>query len=307
MVDLRLHDVLLPVFAVLGELVCFYAISLRVPTLLKVLLSGFNVGFILALPYLVSFPNTWLEVVLRVGAGFNAMKVTDLCIGRVHNPPILLSQGGLPKSISGRLYHAYRLLKETRYESFNISTVRPRQNTWNLPYHIGVYTIIPLLNYLLPHIAEVKILVVLLTTHTTFEAAHKIIRPSSRTPLFCEPLSAPDLTSFWRHHWHAMILSPVNTLAFDPLSRVAGRSLGVVGAFALSGAWHGWAVIPWDGYTLALKVGMMFVMQGVGCLLEWGIWGRRKTLAKRACAWVWALGWAGWALRGWKDRQQYGL
>lgn len=174
-------------------------------------------------------------------------------------------------------------------------------------YHVGTYTVVALLNYLLPHLVEVKILAVLLTIVTVFELGHAVLRPSSRTPLFDAPFLAPTLTSFWRRRWHAILLSPLNSLAFEPFSRAGGRAAGVLAAFALSGAWHAWGVLPIGGTALAWKVWLVFAMSGVGCLLEWAIWAKNKTITRRAFAWAWSLGWAGWALRGWDERGKYGL
>lgn len=293
--------------------VSFTLVSSALPTWFKVTFGCGSALFSLAIPYIVPRPYVELEVFVRICAGYLAMKILDLCVARAYRPPKLLSMDGrMPTTPAERLHYTWRLGKETRYESFDISVVRsssappPAQQSLNLTYHLATFSLVALLNHFLP-VPEVKILVVLLSITTVFSLGHLVLRPSSRVPLFDTPFLAPTLGSFWRWRWHAIILSPLTSLAFDPCSRVSGRIAGVLAAFGLSGLWHAWAVVPMGGYKVAGRVLIVFVMQGVGVLLEAAVWEKRKTMLRRVGVWVWSLGWAGWALRGWNLRGEYGL
>jgi hypothetical protein len=244
---------------------------------------------------------------MRLSCGYHAMKVLDLSFARATHPPVLRSLGRGPSTPSERTLYAYRLFKEMRYESFDIATVKPRKNRPNATYYATIYTLIPALHALFPRQAELGILFVLLSIYTIFEGGHAILRPSSQAPLFEEPFLAPTLASFWSRRWHALILSPLSSLCFEPFSKIGGRPAGVLAAFILSGVWHAWAVMPLGKWKLAWRVVVVLVMQALGTMLEWGVWGKRKTWLRRVCACAWMLGWAGWVLRSYDDRARYWL
>jgi hypothetical protein len=240
---------------------------------------------------------------MRLCGGFLAMKVLDVVVARRHAPPILLSQGKLPEDWSGRIRYAALLAQQTRYEDFDISVVSksrtPPPARQQVLHHVLSFIVIPAVYYFV-HTAEASLLLVIVSIYAVFEAGHTIIRPGSRTPLFNYPFIQPTLGAFWSKGWHAIILSPLLSLASQPAA-------ATLAAFTFSGVWHAYAVMPMGGYALAWRVAAVFVMQGAGCLLEYAVWGRERTIPRRLFIWVWSLAWAGWALRAWKDRAAWGL
>jgi hypothetical protein len=308
-----------------GALCSFFLIPTDVPRFIKLLLPTATTTLALSLPYCVYIPYAELDVALRICAGYLAMKTMDIAVARHRDPPRLLARKGedvvgvsdWPRDFFGRLRYACLLFQQTRYEDFTTSIIRPRPlvtRESNLLYYIATLTFFPLLAYVAPH-PETKVFLVLLSIDTVFTLGHAILRPTSRTLLFDRPFLAPTLTDFWTRRWHDIIRSPLTSLAYAPaenffkplVPRGVARGAGLLAAFALSGAWHAWSVVPLGGNKLAFRVGMVFVGQGLGCILENVIWGRRETYLRRATAWAWGLGWAGWALRGWDNRADYGF
>jgi hypothetical protein len=287
----------------------FFLIPTRIPTPLKIGLALANAGYALLVCEVVHTPYAILDVIIRLCFGYCAMKTLDLGVARAYSPPILLAQGKLPVTFAGRLRYAWHLTRETRYESFSISVAPPPQPASakpSRPLLAAQYVVVGVLNLALP-LPEVRVLGVLLTIYTVFELGHSIIRPDSRAPLFNNPVRAPGLAAFWRKHWHAIILSPLSSLAFEPFGKLAGRGAGVLAAFTISGAWHAWAVLPVGGAKLAVRVFAVFIAQAGWMSVEWAVWGKKETWLKRASAWAWCLAWSGWALRGWDSRAEYGL
>jgi hypothetical protein len=265
-----------------------------------------NAAYALLLPVYLLTPYPFWNVLLRLPYGYLAMKVLDLVVARSNDPPILKDQGKLPTTFRDQLRYAFLLTQQTRYESFNISTTKPVKNPPSIVQHLVIYATILLFNIFLP-IPEVKVSFVLISIYTLFELGHSILRPNSISPLFNRPFLSPTLGHFWSRGWHSIILSPLNSLAFDPASKLGGRPASVFAAFTLSGIWHGWAVIPVGGYALAWKVCMVFVMQAAWIMTEYAIWGREKPFVRRVAAWGWSIAWAGWALRSWEGRHEYWL
>jgi hypothetical protein len=278
----------------------------RLPRALKIANATALAAYALSVPVRVRTPYALADGLLRLAAGFLAMKALDLGAVRAYRPPILRAQGRLPRTFAERLRYALHLVRETRYESFDISVAPAPHPPASWKYHLAQYGGTAALYVLFP-VAEARVLALILFIYTLFEAGHTILRPDSRTPLFDRPFAAPGLAAFWRKGWHAILLSPLTSLAFEPFGRAGGRAAGVAAAFALSGAWHAWAVVPLGGPKLAVRVFAVFVSQAGWMSVERAVWGKRNTLVKRFAAWSWCLAWAGWALRGFDDRAAYWL
>jgi hypothetical protein len=105
-------------------------------------------------------------------------------------------------------------------------------------YHTVIYTILFLFDIFLL-ISLVKVSFVLVAIDTLSELGHSMLWPTSISPLFNRPFFSPTLGHFWNGGWHFIILSLVNSLAFDPASKLGGRPAGVFAALTLSGIWHG--------------------------------------------------------------------
>lgn len=216
-------------------------------------------------------------------------------------------RGASPRPLwTHRLVYVYRVWRETRYASFDIATEqrRPPVDTWwpvLLPY-----LVVPILAHTIP-LPETKILLLLLAISSALEAMHTLLHPSCRRPLFYRPFAAPSLTAFWSTHWQAAAASPFRSLAYRPGSRIGGRWLGVLLVFNLSGMWHAWASAAIGGAEVALRVWVIFIAMGVGCVLDRRIWGSRQSMMRRLASWVYALALGGWAWRALEQHQRLTL
>ncbi|KAJ7274541.1 membrane bound O-acyl transferase family-domain-containing protein [Mycena haematopus] len=107
--------------------------------------------------------------------------------------------------------------------------------------------------------------------------------PSQWPPMFDSPWLSTSLTEFWAARWHQIFRQDFLALGARPLSLVAGRPGGVLGAFLVSGALH--YVGLWGlGQGTDVRVVYFFLMMGVGVILE-GFWKRltgRRTLGASA-------------------------
>ncbi|KAJ7903697.1 membrane bound O-acyl transferase family-domain-containing protein, partial [Mycena olivaceomarginata] len=118
--------------------------------------------------------------------------------------------------------------------------------------------------------------------------------PSQWPPMFDSPWLATSVTEFWAARWHQIFRQEFLALGAKPLSRVAGRPGGVLGAFMVSGALH--LVGLWGmGKGTDIRVLYFFLMMGVGVILE-GFW--RRFTGRRVGGWmgwmwscVWIVGW----------------
>jgi hypothetical protein len=300
-----------------GSFISFSLIPTDTPRALKRGLPLASTALALCLPSLIDFPHELLDTFVRICSGYLAMKTLDLCVARADNPPRLLDPPlELPQGLAGRMRYAWLLMQQTRYESFSISVIRPRAAV-SLKRFTSYYALLGIAAGLQQGIPcpETTVLLVLASIETVFEIGHLIIRATSSSRLFDRPFLAPTLTDFWTRRWHAIIRSPLTSLAYKPTQRLiqpyvsskTAKAAGLLAGFTLSGAWHAWAVVPLGGWRLAFRVGMVFVAQAIGSLAEISIWGRKETALRRGSAWIWGLTWASWAVRAWDGRTKYGL
>ncbi|KAF7330433.1 MBOAT-2 domain-containing protein [Mycena venus] len=114
--------------------------------------------------------------------------------------------------------------------------------------------------------------------------------PSQWPPIFDAPWLATSLTEFWAARWHQIFRQEFLALGAKPLSLVAGRPGGVLGAFLASGTLH--FVGLWGmGKGTDIRVIYFFLMMGVGVVLE-GFW--RRFTGRRVggwMGWVWSCVW----------------
>ncbi|KAJ6513415.1 membrane bound O-acyl transferase family-domain-containing protein [Mycena sanguinolenta] len=118
--------------------------------------------------------------------------------------------------------------------------------------------------------------------------------PSQWPPIFDSPWLSTSLTEFWAARWHQIFRQDFLALGAKPLSLVAGRPGGVLGAFLVSGVLH--YVALWGlGRGTDVRVIYFFLMMAAGVILE-GFW--RRFTGSRVGGWigwiwscVWILGW----------------
>ncbi|KAJ7022603.1 membrane bound O-acyl transferase family-domain-containing protein, partial [Mycena alexandri] len=114
--------------------------------------------------------------------------------------------------------------------------------------------------------------------------------PSDSPPLFNAPWLSTSLTDFWAARWHQVFRQDFLAIGAKPLSLVAGRPGGVLGAFLVSGMLHFVGLWGMNKGT-DIRVVYFFLMMGVGVILE-GFW--RRVTGRRVggwLGWIWSCVW----------------
>jgi hypothetical protein len=122
-------------------------------------------------------------------------------------------------------------------------------------------------------------------------------------PAFRSPWFATSLTEYWAKCWHQAFRDNFISLGGKPLSKVAGRAGGVLGAFLMSGIFHDFGLWGMGRGSDFPSVGGFFLMMGVGVVLE-GLW--RKVSGRRTGGWIgriwtltWIIGWGNLLVDAW--------
>ncbi len=97
--------------------------------------------------------------------------------------------------------------------------------------------------------------------------------------LFVNPAAARTLAEFWGRRWNLAFHAVARDFVFRPVARRAGRTAGVLAAFAFSGAIHEILLSAPVGAGWGLP-SLYFLLQGTLVLAErrWGLRGRAWTL-----------------------------
>lgn len=119
--------------------------------------------------------------------------------------------------------------------------------------------------------------------------------PSQWPPVFDHPWSSSSLIEFWSRRWHQLFRDCFLGIGAQPLSLVAGRIGGVIGAFTVSGIMHELGLWGMGNGGDFRQVAGFFLMMGVGVILE-SSW--RKVTGQRVGGtlgriWTafWLIGW----------------
>ncbi|KAJ6544809.1 membrane bound O-acyl transferase family-domain-containing protein [Mycena vulgaris] len=114
--------------------------------------------------------------------------------------------------------------------------------------------------------------------------------PAEWPPVFQSPWFATSLTEFWAVRWHQVFRQDFIAIGGKPLSLMAGRSGGVLGAFLVSGVLH--YVGMWGmGKGSDIRFIFFFLMMGVGVVLE-GLWKRVSGARVGGwMGWIWSVVW----------------
>ncbi|KAI5361498.1 Putative Wax synthase domain-containing protein [Septoria linicola] len=272
---------------------------------------GFIAGvYTLILPLLSPAYHPIAEAGLRCACFFYACKLIDLVVLKAEKPPLLIQNKTKPSSTSfSKAEYIFRLLTETRYASFDIAIQEPRrrnfQETTTLTHTI-LWTwlsrlLIPTATYFYP-ILELQLLLSLLLINFGLEGVHTLLHPFCPNELFFQPFAASGIIDFWSVHWHQGAQSWLISLGYRPAKRLAvevfglskevGTAVGVLGTFALSGIWHAWCVASLSDRKWETGVGLflVFVAQGVGCLLERVVWAKGGGgWVRRVVCWTFAV------------------
>lgn len=272
----------------------------------------------LSLPY-AGVPNDPLfQASLKVACFYFAAKSLDLAI-KCASPPTLVHNGTTQYSTSkpaplqtlnDRMRYVWLLATEMRFSSFDIAVKqkgRPEVISHNPFDDLWVWLppviIIALLQTF--RSPETKALLLLVLIQGGLDALHAIVhrkRPSCTQPLFWKPFTASSFAEFWTTKWQGAAAPFLQSLGYKPAKRLGGQPLGVLAAFNITGIWHAWASVPIveaEGKPiLAFKVWAMFMMWGVGILLERVVWGKNQGgTVQRILVWTISVATAAWCIR----------
>lgn len=190
------------------------------------------------------------------------------------------------------------ILTELRYESFTPNHIRVAKTAENfseagqLAVHTAAFVALQALPQRFPTVLAFE---VLLAIYMLWTSLHLLLRYKSSPALFGPLYRADSLTGFWSETWHNAFASPCQSLAYTPV-RVAlprhgvpvvvARALAVVAAFALMAAFHMYALAAILPPRSLVRIGLFFVLNGVGTVTEAMIWGKRKHWLKTVLAWT---------------------
>jgi len=82
------------------------------------------------------------------------------------------------------------------------------------------------------------------------------------------PVAARSVEDFWARRWNILVSAWLHAFVFLPLARRRHYALGIMCAFLVSGAFHGWPVLFALGIRPALIVVLFFIIQGAVILVE---------------------------------------
>ncbi|PGG97051.1 hypothetical protein AJ79_09365 [Helicocarpus griseus UAMH5409] len=309
----------------------FYALAKRQTKLFEVLSLLACAGFI-ASSCLVILECNVIRSLQLFAVAIGVMKALDM-FARRHNPPIYAYNPRPSYAILALLY-----MTELRYESFtpsharrgpvpkpsphkaksesNHSTTRASQKSksWqpqfsertNFVLHSLAFAILqaffPQSN---PTVAALE---VLLAIYIIWEFLQLILRYHNSSPLFGPLWTATSLSTFWSKTWHSAFASPCRSLAYEPLrfnlpTRYGvpvsiARAIGVIASFCLMGFFHAYGLKPLMPFDALARIYAFFFLNGVGCVIEDAIWGRKAHWGKTILAWAFELTIASWTVEG---------
>lgn len=239
-----------------------------------------------------------------LAVAIGTMKALDLYARRKSLPTY--SAGGRPAD-----WHlALLLLTELRYESFTPNHVRVPHSLENfseplqLGVHIAIFATLQSLPQIFPTVLAFEVQLAIYILWTSIQL---LVRYKSSPALFGPLYKADSLTGFWSETWHNAFASPCTSLAYAPLRQTLprygvplpiARAAGVLGAFALMGAFHMYALAPILDHEGLYRIGMFFVLNGLGTVVEALIWGTRRHWVKAVLAWAFETTVASWAAAG---------
>ncbi|KAI9758576.1 MAG: hypothetical protein M4579_003011 [Chaenotheca gracillima] len=197
------------------------------------------------------------------------------------------------------------LLTELRYESFKPNHIRVSKAAENfsepnqLAIHVGAFAVLQTMPQGYPVVLAFEVLLAIFIIWTTMQLT---LRYKSSPSLFGPLYLADSLTGFWSETWHNAFASPCESLAYKPARSLAkfgvpvvvARSLGVLGAFTLMGIFHIYALEPILPRESLERIGLFFLLNGIGTVFEAALWGRKKHWIRTLLAWTFETCLATW-------------
>jgi len=297
------HDILREsVYLLIPFELLYFAIYFHLKGISKVykILSLLSLITLWASPIVVPISCGPLRCVQNFYIGIGTMKTLELFFRR----------SSLPRYSCGPTPPEYKLaflyITELRYESFtpnHVRVARPDEN-FNEPLQLAVHSLIFYILQALPQKYPVVLaLEIQYAIYVHWTTAQLILRYRSSPALFGPLYLADSLTGFWSETWHNAFAGPCTTLAYSPLrkglpklgfSDDIARSAGVLGAFVLMALFHLFGLAPMLPYHALKRVGLFFVINGVGTVLEAMVWRHKKHWLRAFMAWIFQLSVASW-------------
>jgi hypothetical protein len=235
-------------------------------------------------PYVASTQCPPVDIILRLACSTAIMKSLDIYFRR-NNPPVLK----FPATPS---MYAFYLLVELRYESFDITTARPRNSKLSTGFEYTIHLSIFVLLQMLPQTPIVKAFCVLFGTWLSWTFLNFFLKYPRSPSLFGPLYAAENLCSFWKETWHNVYTSPVRTLGYRPIRKLFGPVPGVLAGFGVMAIFHVWSLAPYVKPEGLLRVALFFMANGVGCVIDYAIWGERSTVLRTIVSWIYEIYWA---------------
>ena len=108
------------------------------------------------------------------------------------------------------------------------------------------------------------------TAQIAFEFAHFCMLAAGVSPnsLHRTPIAARSVREFWGNRWNRVVSAWLGRFVFFPLARRRRPALGLLCAFLVSGAIHGWPMMVALDAPAAFATMAFFVLQAVFILME---------------------------------------
>jgi hypothetical protein len=79
------------------------------------------------------------------------------------------------------------------------------------------------------------------------------------------------------------------------MRKISGSAGGVLGGFGVMAIFHVWAFAPYVKPEGQFRIGIFFIANGVGSILDYWIWGKQNTLLRMVMNWAYEIYWAQYA------------
>jgi len=147
-------------------------------------------------------------------------------------------------------------------------------------------------------VGGITIYAIVQTVYDIFTIVSIIIlqhHPAQWPPIFDSPWRSTSLVSCWGRRWHQCLRGIFVSIGAKPLSFLIGRVGGVMGAFIWSAILHDLGLWGMGKGTEFWSVGLFFLMNGVGCIIEALFQNATGLKVGGWAGWLWTMGWlAGW-------------
>lgn len=260
----------------------------------------------------LSMVTLWASpIIVPISCGpIRSVQKFAIAIGSMKALDLFFRRSSLPKYSTGATPPQYKLaflyITELRYESFTPNQIRVSRHLENfnepmqLAIHTLIFSILQALPQKYPTVLALEVQFAIYIIWTTLQMA---LRYKSSPALFGPLYAADSLTGFWSETWHNAFSAPSTTLVYAPLRRGLpklgvsegiARSAGVFGAFIFMAIFHVYSLSPMLSHRALKRVGLFFIVNGIGTVAEAVVWKHKKHWLRALLAWAFELSVASW-------------